>query len=57
MDMESTTNLLDLIDQGLSVENDHLGPCVGDDDVPDGAGLADDLELGPCVGDDTVEPI
>ena len=53
--MELTPNLLDLIDDGFSVREDHLGPCVGDDDTADDGVTTNTLELGPSVGDDVEE--
>ena len=44
-------NLLDLIDIGLSLNDDGLGPCVGDDETA----VIESLVLGPCVGDDADE--
>ena len=55
--MTEANNLLELLEAGMRLETHACGPCVGDDNFPDGEpGLSVARDLGPCVGDDGGEP-
>ncbi len=55
--MTEANNLLELLEAGMRLETHACGPCVGDDNFPDGEpGLSAAKVLGPCVGDDDKSP-